>query len=188
MTSRRARVLPAFASMARGVTYVEMMVVVMVMGILTMVILPTARTARRRIREKELKRALLQVRTALDAYHQDWQKGCIEAEDEYGWPESLEELTTGVERSAEGACARPGRPSAAPTGGLARKPEPELEIYLKKIPTDPFNLDDQGDVSGWRARSYEDDPDDTSWGGDGIYDVRSTSTARALDGTFYEDW
>ena len=37
-------------------------------------------------------------------------------------------------------------------------------------------------------RSYQDDPDDTSWGGQNVYDVYTTSDGTALDGTKYRDW
>jgi general secretion pathway protein G len=40
----------------------------------------------------------------------------------------------------------------------------------------------------WGLRSYQDEPDATSWGGEDVYDVYSLSTGTALDGTRYATW
>jgi general secretion pathway protein G len=40
----------------------------------------------------------------------------------------------------------------------------------------------------WGKKCYQDEPDSTSWCGDNVYDVYSTSTAKALDGTAYNTW
>ena len=40
----------------------------------------------------------------------------------------------------------------------------------------------------WGQRSYQDDPDATSWGGQNVFDVYTTSEGTALDGTKYKDW
>ena len=40
----------------------------------------------------------------------------------------------------------------------------------------------------WGLRSYQDDPDTTSWGGDNVYDIYTTSRGSALDGTNYNEW
>jgi general secretion pathway protein G len=40
----------------------------------------------------------------------------------------------------------------------------------------------------WGLRSYQDEPESTSWGGQNVYDVYSLSDGTALDGTEYKDW
>jgi general secretion pathway protein G len=40
----------------------------------------------------------------------------------------------------------------------------------------------------WSLRSIQDDADATSWGGDNVFDVHSSSSGIALDGTKYSDW
>jgi general secretion pathway protein G len=40
----------------------------------------------------------------------------------------------------------------------------------------------------WGLRSYQDDADSDSWGGQNVYDVFTESDAIALDGTKYADW
>jgi general secretion pathway protein G len=56
--------------------------------------------------------------------------------------------------------------------------------FLRRIPVDPFTGEPE-----WGMRSYQDDWDGTSWGGENVYDVYSTSTVLALDGnTRYNEW
>jgi general secretion pathway protein G len=55
--------------------------------------------------------------------------------------------------------------------------------FLRRIPVDPITGRKE-----WSLRSIQDDPDSTSWGGQNVFDVHSTSTATALDGTKYADW
>jgi general secretion pathway protein G len=54
---------------------------------------------------------------------------------------------------------------------------------LRRVPVDPMT----GDAE-WALRSYQDKPDATRWGGQNVYDIRSTSGGTALDGTKYSDW
>ena len=54
---------------------------------------------------------------------------------------------------------------------------------LRRIPVDPMT-----GKAEWALRSYQDKPDATRWGGQNVYDVRSTSGGTALDGTKYSDW
>jgi len=188
---------------ARGVSFVELLLVVSILAVVALLILPTARNVQRRAQETQLRRALVTIRTALDEYHRDWERGYIESDDDQGWPETLEELTEEIEYRgpAEGPAAqRPTVPGAGPPirdlgrggqeglDGLGEA-EPVPKIYLPRLPRDPFNLHgDEWDTAGWRARAYDDEPDDTSWGGENVYDVYSASPWTALDGSRYEDW
>ena len=38
----------------------------------------------------------------------------------------------------------------------------------------------------WGLRSYQDDPDSKSWGGQNVFDVYTKSEGTALDGTKYQ--
>ena len=40
----------------------------------------------------------------------------------------------------------------------------------------------------WGLRSYQDEPDSTTWGEQNVYDVYSLSDGTAIDGTKYKDW
>jgi len=82
-----------------------------------------------------------------------------------GYPLTLEELVEGV---------------------AVNGPNPEEQTtvkFLQHIPVDPITEEEE-----WGMRSYQDDWDSTSWGGENIYDVYSLSTQRALDGTYYSEW
>jgi general secretion pathway protein G len=61
--------------------------------------------------------------------------------------------------------------------------DPDTLKFLQRIPVDPFT-----GTAEWGLRSYQDDWDSRSWGGENIYDVYSLSDLQALDGTFYRDW
>ena len=55
--------------------------------------------------------------------------------------------------------------------------------FLRRIPMDPMTHTQE-----WGMRSYQDDSDSTSWGGQNVYDVYSKGDGVALDGTKYVDW
>ena len=150
-----------------GFTFVELLVVTALVGILAMVIMPLAKVAMQRQREIELRRALRELRTAIDHYKDAADQGKIPATSirsgSEGYPPDLETLVVGV-RSGEGAT------------------EKRLK-FLRRIPSDPITRSKE-----WGLRAYEDRPDSKSWGGQDVYDVYSKSDGVALDGTKYSDW
>ncbi|GBC79801.1 hypothetical protein HRbin09_01027 [bacterium HR09] len=116
----------------------------------------------RREQEAELKLALRQMRNAIDEYKRLADQGMIQVDlGTEGYPKSLEELVEGVEIVGQ---------------KTKRK-------FLRRIPVDPMT-----GKAEWGLRSYQDEPDSTSWGGQNVYDVYSLSEATALDGTKYRDW
>jgi general secretion pathway protein G len=40
----------------------------------------------------------------------------------------------------------------------------------------------------WLLLSYQDEPDSTTWGGENVYDVRTTSGGVGLNGIPYKEW
>jgi len=148
---------------AAGFTLVELIVVVSVVGILTALAVPTVRYASAQAREAELRAALRQLRGAIDEYKRWSDAGLIEVElGTDGYPPELENLVEGV----------------AVIGQVDTKIR-----FLRRIPVDPMT----GEAE-WGLRSYQDDPDATSWGGENVYDVYSLTSARALDGSEYATW
>ena len=57
------------------------------------------------------------------------------------------------------------------------------EGYLRAIPVDPMTGEDE-----WGLRSFQDEPDSTSWGGEDVYDVYSLSEGVGLNGVPYSEW
>ncbi len=154
-------------SRARGYSFVELLVVSAILLILASAVAPLAQVTMQRQRETELRRALREMRTAIDRYKDAVDLGTIGGPDidadNQGYPPSLDVLVEGVETVDENA------------GGVVR--------FLRRIPIDPMTR-----TTDWGLRSYQDDPDTARWGGDNVYDVYTTSRGTALDGTRYRDW
>ena len=68
--------------------------------------------------------------------------------------------------------SRASAPTATPAGRKLK--------FLRRVPMDPMTRSHE-----WGMRSYQDDPDSTSWGGQNVYDVYTKSGGVALDGTKY---
>jgi len=158
-------------SSSRGLTLVELLVTLAILSILAAAALPYAEVTVRREKELELKRALRDVRTAVDAFYDDWKGGKISktstAASEDGFPKTLQVLVEGAD--------------AGDAKGSKRK-------YLRRIPRDPFADPATPPAEQWILRGYQDAADSIVWGGRDIYDVRSASDNTALDGTKYKEW
>lgn len=152
----------------RGLTLLELIIALVILGILAAAALPMAELAATRSKELELRRSLREIRSAIDDWKTDHdkaveQKKIIPSINETGYPESLEVLLEGSD-----------------WGGLY----PYKRRYLRRIPVDPFDEFEEG----WGMRSSKDDPDSTIYGGEDLYDVYSQSSRLALDGTPYNTW
>ncbi len=158
----------------RGLTLIEMLVVIAIVSILAAAVMPLSRMTVKRVKEIELRSGLRTIRSAIDAFRKDCEPTAkklstdyCKADQDY-YPESLEQLTQPLK--------------LAGTGDKTRK-------YLRRIPRDPMMTSSyDGDANGWGLRSYSDPPDSTQWGGGNVYDVYSKSEAVALDGTKYSTW
>jgi general secretion pathway protein G len=150
-----------------GYTFVEMLVVATILVVLASAILPLAKVTSQRMREAELRRALREMRTAIDKYKDAADTGQIGSLEikagSENYPPDLDTLVEGV---------------AAANDATGRKLK-----YLRKIPTDPMTRSDE-----WGMRSYQDKPDSTRWGGQNVFDVYTRFDGKALDGTKYRDW
>lgn len=150
----------------RGFTYLEMIATAGILAILASAVLPMAKVTRQREKEIELRRQLRILRTAIDAYQQKTKEGKIGGTDlklgSEGYPPDLDTLVEGV--------SEVGRVDV------------KLK-FLRRVPIDPMT-----GKAEWGKRCYQDDPDDTSWCGQNVWDVYSLSQGKALDGTRYRDW
>lgn len=162
---------PGSSSADRGLTLVELLVTLVILSILATAALPYAEVAVRRDKEIELRRALRDLRAAIDGFHDDWVGGRISKAgatgSDDGYPKSLQVLVDGAD--------------SGDAKGTRRK-------YLRRVPRDPFADPAKPAPEQWVLRSYQDAADSLVWGGRDVYDVRSGSEAVALDGTHYKDW
>ena len=159
----------------RGFTLIELMIVVAIMAILATAALPLRELMVKREKEQELRVALRQIRTAIDAYKQATDEGKIAKKaDESGYPPRLEELFMGVQD--------------------IKSPDKKILYFLRRLPRDPMFT--ELDVAGieitpaadtWGKRSYE-SPWDSPKEGDDVYDVYSRSEAIGLNGIPYKEW
>ena len=150
----------------RGFTFIEMIVVTTILLVLASTVMPLAQVTMQRQREAELHRALREMRTALDKFKDAVDQGLIPSTElepaNEGYPPDLETLVDGV--------------------SVANDASGRKLKFLRRIPVDPMTRDE------WGLRSYQDDPDSKSWGGQNVFDVYTKSEGTALDGTKYRDW
>lgn len=148
---------------AAGFTVVELIVAFTIMAILTTAALPLAKVTIQREREMELRRDLREMRDAIDKYKMASDMNLIEKKiDTEGYPPDLQTLVDGVP--------------------LMNTVDKKIK-FLRRIPVDPMT-----GTTDWGLRSYQDDPESTSWGGQNVFDIYTKSTGKALDGTKYSDW
>jgi general secretion pathway protein G len=148
----------------KGLTLVELIVAFSIMLILTTMAVPLARVRVRVDRERELRRAELEIRNAIDKYKDYSDAGYLGTVklDTDGYPDKLQTLVEGVKL----------------TGQVDKKIR-----FLRRIPKDPFT-----NSADWGMRSTKDDPTSNSWGGQNVFDVYTKTTEKAPDGTNYSDW
>ncbi len=147
----------------KGFTLAELVMVAAVLAILASVTLPVAKFTARRTKEMELRAALRQMRNAIDEHKRYSDSGLIPVDlGTEGYPAELEILVEGVEI----------------VGQVDKKVK-----MLRRIPLDPMTGEHE-----WGLRSYQVEPDTTSWGGENVYDVYSLSGGVGLNGVPYREW
>jgi general secretion pathway protein G len=154
----------------RGFTLIELMITVAIVGLLALGAAPLAKLGAQRVREYELRTALRDIRTAIDAYKTAGERGKFMVKaDETGFPPRLQVLVDGVEDASD--------------------PEHKKMIYfMRRIPRDPFATDPSVPAAEtWGLRSYDSPPDAPTPGVD-VYDVYTQAAGVGLDGTPYRSW
>jgi general secretion pathway protein G len=143
-----------------GLTLVELIITVAIVGILATAALPMARFQVKREKERELRRDLWEMRDAIDRYKDAADRGAIQMKaDSVGYPPDLQTLVDGVDVQ-------------------------EKKVrFLRAIPVDPMTKS-----TDWGLRSNQDDVDSDSFGGQNVFDVYTKSEDTALDGTKYKTW
>ena len=143
-----------------GLTLVELIIVVAIISILATAAIPIARFQVKRVKERELRRDLWEMRDAIDHYKDAADKGAFMTKmDSMNYPPDLETLVNGVDV------------------------QDKKVKFLRRIPVDPMT-----GTAEWGLRSNQDDADSDSFGGQNVFDVYSKSQGTALDGTKYSTW
>lgn len=149
----------------KGFTLIEMILVIVIIAVLAAVAVPMVETSVKRDREINLRRSLRTIRAAIDEYRKFVEENNVRVdEDTYKYPPELEVLVEGIEYKD-------------------KKGNELIKKFLRRIPVDPMT----GSLE-WGLRSYQDDRDDSSWGGENVWDVYTKSERKALDGTYYKEW
>ena len=162
---QRGRVLelPERAPEERGFTLAELVMVAAVLGIMALIAMPVVKYSSARSKEAELRQALRTMRYAIDDYKRYSDMGLLPIDlGTEGYPKKLEILVEGVDI----------------VGQVDKKAK-----FLRRIPIDPMTGKDE-----WGLRSYQDDSDSTSWGGEDVYDVYSLSKGVGLNDVPYRKW
>ena len=154
-----------------GLTLIELIVTLVILSILASAALPYAEVAVRRDQELELRRALREIRTAIDQFHNDWEAGRIpltsDAASDQGYPRTLDILVKGVDLG---------------------KVNDQKRYYMRRIPLNPLSDPVLAPEQQWQLRSYQDNPDNKLWGEQDVYDIRVKSEKRAINGSYYKHW
>ncbi|MEO8717695.1 MAG: type II secretion system protein [Burkholderiales bacterium] len=152
----------------RGFTLIELVVTVAIVAVLASIALPLNELVTQRAREQDLRRALRDIREAIDAHKQAADEGRVQKKiGESGYPRRLEDLVDGVEDQKD--------------------PKKPRIYFLRRLPPDPFADAGLQPAKTWGMRSYASPPDDPREGED-VFDVYSRSPGVGINGRPYKDW
>jgi general secretion pathway protein G len=145
-----------------GFTLIELVITFTILALLASVALPLSEMSVKRGKEQDLRRALREVRGAIDAYKRAADEGKIaKPADKTGYPPTLAALVEGAED--------------------VKNPKGAKIVFLRRIPPDPVTGQE------WGLRSYASPHNEPQAGAD-VYDVFSRSGDTGMNGIAYKEW
>ena len=148
---------------SKGYTLVELVIVCVLLVTLSTVALPVSKFAVKRGKEIELRVALRKIRNAIDEHKRFSDAGLVAVDlGTEGYPREIEVLIEGVE--------------------IVGQIDKQVRL-LRRLPSDPMT----GEAE-WGQRSFQDDWDSDSWGGENVFDVYSLSEGVGMNGVPYSEW
>jgi general secretion pathway protein G len=146
-----------------GFTLAELVMVCAILASLSLLAMPVVKYTAKRSKEMELRGDLRDMRAAVDQYKRFSDQGLLPVDlGTEGYPKDLDSLVKGIEL----------------VGQVDRKMK-----FLRRIPIDPMT-----GKKHWGLRSYQDEPNSESTGGENVYDVFSLSQGVGLNGIPYRQW
>jgi general secretion pathway protein G len=154
---------------ARGFTLIELVITVAIVAVLASAAMPLNELVHKRAKEQDLRRALREIRTAIDTYKQASDEGrIVKRVGESGFPKRLEELVEGVEDQ--------------------KSPNKQRMYFLRRVPPDPFATDpSRAPAETWGKRAYSSPPDDPRDGED-VFDIFTLAAGKGINGRPYKEW
>jgi general secretion pathway protein G len=162
-----------------GFTLIELVITVAIVGLIATIAMPMAELAVQRSKERELRDALQQIRTAIDAYKQavvdkrvipgaNGSAGDLMGKVPSQYPPNLQLLVDGVDD--------------------ALSPNKAKIYFLRRLPRDPMANDPSVPPEDtWGKRSYASPPTEPAEGDD-VFDVYSLSNGTGMNGIPYRQW
>jgi general secretion pathway protein G len=193
------------AQAQRGLSLMELVITLALLGLLAALAAPLAETAVQRKKERELRSGLQHIRQAIDAYKRAADAGYIVVESgKSGFPPSLDALTTAIQVKSDpkagpaaaasgvtgitlsGVSGLPGAGNAAAAPAASAAADGSI-IFLRRVPRDPFADPALPAAATWGLRAYASPPDQPAPGED-VFDVYSRAEGKGLNGIPYRDW
>ncbi len=152
-----------------GFTLIELIVTLAIVTILASAVVPLGELVVQRRKEQDLRRALRDVREAIDLYKQASNDGRLARKiGESGYPKRLEDLVEGVDDLTT--------------------PNKTRIYFLRRIPRDPLADEDTLPAADtWGKRSYASAPDEPKEGED-VFDIYSLAPGKGINGKPYRQW